>query len=297
MRTDLCDQLKRAAGARQQPKFKKLLSMPLKLGLPRALSILSLENIREAKTFFGKLQKVVLPEPVSVCVWRYGFFEEDVSFFIMSCLKPGDVFIDVGGHFGFFSMLGAELVGSDGQVITFEPMPETRKMLQDNMARNAAPCSSRIVPAAAGRERGTLTFADFGIVGSAYATGQQPRSDKLQKRGKIEVEVFSIDEVVEELAVDRVDLIKIDAENAEADVLAGAQRTIEQWQPSIIIEVGDCEGSLSRPLIVNLIQQGYVPYEFSEFELKIHQVKDVYNYQNILMKHRNRPDFADLTDA
>lgn len=285
IRNDLLDRLQTAERLRSRSKLGKAFRMPLRLVLPPLLKASGSTIMRRATTFFGRSQNVVLPEPVSEAIWKYGFFEEDVSFYILMCLSPGNNFIDVGGHFGFFSMLGAEVVGEDGLVVTFEPMPKTRALLQENISKRAAKCRHSLVPAAAGREAGKMTFTDFGLVGSAYATSTHARTSSYREEGRIEVDVVSVDEIVTQLQLSRVDLIKIDAENAEAEVLAGAQNTIERFKPSLILETGDCQDALSKPVIESLIQRGYKAYEFSEFQLHEHKVKEAYAYQNLLMIH------------
>lgn len=288
MNMDLRAALKLARSAQDTNRWIRFAKRPIRIGAPYLLRRLGIEAPRLAETFFGRRQNVVLPEAVSVNIWRYGYFEEDVAYYLIALLRPGGTFIDVGGHFGFFSMLGAELVGADGTVIIFEPMPKTLGILAGNMAKRAAPCHHHLIPAAAGRETGTLIFKDFGLVGSAFATSATERSSAFTLRGDVEVAMRPIDQIVGELALDRLDLIKIDAENAEADVLAGAERTIESLKPALILETGDTEGSEARPLIESLIERGYRAFEFEDFALRPHIVADRYGYQNILLVHAER---------
>src|SRR5262245_36111858 len=63
-----------------------------------------------------------------------GTYEMDLQRLIVSSLKPGDVFYDVGANVGFFSLLAASLVGSRGTVIAFEPLPRNIALLQQNLA-------------------------------------------------------------------------------------------------------------------------------------------------------------------
>ena len=85
-----------------------------------------------AKTFWGKRMVVVLPEVVSVDILRFGYIAEAVASAIINFIKKGSIAIDVGGHFGFFSMLMAEMVGETGEVHSFEPMPNTFSILKEN---------------------------------------------------------------------------------------------------------------------------------------------------------------------
>ena len=60
---------------------------------------------------------------------------------------------------------------------------------------------------------------------------------KNHKSGAIEVEVKNLDDVVEELGLDKVSLIKIDAEGAKYAILRGAMNTLKRFKPRLIMEV------------------------------------------------------------
>jgi FkbM family methyltransferase len=51
-------------------------------------------------------------------------------------LKAGDTFLDVGCHYGIFSVLASRLVGPAGRVIAVEPHPESLEVLKENLALN-----------------------------------------------------------------------------------------------------------------------------------------------------------------
>ncbi|MCS7139609.1 MAG: FkbM family methyltransferase, partial [Candidatus Nezhaarchaeota archaeon] len=55
--------------------------------------------------------------------------------------------------------------------------------------------------------------------------------------GSITVKAMPLDDVVRDLRVKRVDLIKIDVEGAELEVLEGLVRTLKEHHPKVIVEV------------------------------------------------------------
>ena len=69
------------------------------------LTKLNSKIILRTKTFWGKNMNVVLPEVISAQIRRFGYFEENVAFFIINNCSNGDTVIDIGSHFGFFSLL------------------------------------------------------------------------------------------------------------------------------------------------------------------------------------------------
>lgn len=286
MKIDLVDRLKDRAQLAAESRLQRLRRLPWKLVSPHILAQLSKLRRVEAETFFGRRMMVVLPEPVSVRIWRYGVFEHDVTFYVISILEPGDTFVDVGGHFGFFTMLGRELVGETGTVITFEPMPRTQEILKENIKCFSAPARQQFVPAAAGSAPGKLTFQDFGLVGSAFATSETSRDLRFRKTGEVDVAVRTLDSVAEEFGLTSCKLIKIDAENAEIDVVRGAMATIRRLRPSIVIEAGDMDQSTrsTRSVIDILVAEGYRPFEFRDWTIHPHTVtQEAYGYQNILL--------------
>ncbi|AAU92796.1 methyltransferase, FkbM family [Methylococcus capsulatus str. Bath] len=285
MKEDLLHRLRQRAALASRSRLDRALHLRWRLVAPYVLRHAGILRKELATTFFDRRMRVVLPEPVSVTIWRYGMFEPDVAFYLLSLLRPGDNFVDIGGHFGFFSMLGRELVGAEGTVVTFEPMPATREILAENMQRNAAPARHHLVPAAAGALAGTLMFKDFGLAGSAFATPifSAERASGLRLAGEVEVEVRTIDSVVDEFALASLRLMKIDAENAEYEVIQGALSTIRRLRPGIVIEAGDSAGSSTRRVLDALVAEDYRPFEFHDWALRPHVIADAYGYLNLLM--------------
>src|SRR5688572_7947920 len=121
-----------------KPRLLKLISAPLRM----ASSACRLAWCRargkplptRARTFWGQDMRVTYPEVVSIALARYGFVEEGLTSLLIRLLDEGMTFFDVGGHYGYFSLLAAQLVGPRGQVHTFEPAPGTFEVLRHNTA-------------------------------------------------------------------------------------------------------------------------------------------------------------------
>ena len=47
-------------------------------------------------------------------------------------LRSGDIFVDVGANFGFYSLIASQIVGAAGHVYSFEPSPSTLELLRLN---------------------------------------------------------------------------------------------------------------------------------------------------------------------
>lgn len=149
---------------------------------------------------------------------------------ISDWLPDGSVFVDAGANIGLISIpIANRLQDRGGRVVAFEPQRLTYYMLAGNaalaglsniychqIALSAEP-GSIIVP-----ERDPHQHQDFGAVSLLSA----------------EVEGISVRTVpIDQLGLDRLDLLKLDVEGMELSVLAGAIQSIEAFRPIIWIEI------------------------------------------------------------
>ena len=289
MNENLRKQFEMSAKQYNASRLKRVVFSPWRTLYPEAIEVMSkywgTTIPVYTNTFFGRKMKVVLPEPVSTSIWRFGLFEENLTAFMLNYLKPGMVFYDIGAHFGFFSLLASHMVGNSGQVHAFEPTRSTFDMLKENtkdiknifVNQNAMWSQSASIP-----------FNDFGIAYSAFNSAYDPRFNDSDKRNakadKYEVRAISIDEHAE--SVGRFpDFIKIDAESAEQEILKGMERTFERTKPMIALEVGDwaiTNVASSQDLVKNLLNRGYEALEFYNGTIRPHILRDKYEYNNIL---------------
>ena len=74
-------------------------------------------------------------------------------------LKPNDVVYDLGAQAGFYSLLASRLVGPQGAVYAFEPLPRNVRLLQQHIDLNRA-TNINVFELAVGGTDGTAQFAD-----------------------------------------------------------------------------------------------------------------------------------------
>ncbi|MEX2219329.1 MAG: FkbM family methyltransferase [Phycisphaerales bacterium] len=284
------------ANARRGP-LGKLGAAPLRLGYSKVMEAWcrwrGTAVRRTARTFWGEPMAVAFPDPVSLTIYRYGYFEEELTRVFIEILRPGMTFFDVGSHFGFFSLLALRLVGPSGRVVAFEPTPTTREMLERNIGGRP---NASIVPMAAYREDTTLTLHDFGVRYSAFNSIYSGKMGTDERRAaepvSFSVPATTIDGFVASSGV-APDVLKIDTEGAELDVLAGMERLLTGRdglkRPMLTLEVGDVGGpdiSPSRGVVQAILSHGYQGYEVREGRLVEHTPRDRYEYTNLLF----RPD-------
>jgi FkbM family methyltransferase len=258
--------------------------------LPRILTLRNECRHVEAKTFWGAKMDLLLPEAVSTHIWRYGFFEADVCFYMLNILEDRMTFIDVGGHFGFFSLLGSYLVGSNGKVITFEPTPSTFRQLEKNTQKRYRYENIQTHNLAAYSSNTNIWLNDYGPTHCAFNSAFGLRGSSREEHcAKIFIKAVKVEDVIEEKRIGKVDLVKIDAESAEMHVLKGMKNVLIKSEPSIIIELGDfgIHGvPRSREIVIWLEKLGYSPYEYRSGQIVPHSIADNYEYCNLLFTRR-----------
>ena len=156
-------------------------------------------------------------------------YERDVTAVFRSRLRPGMSVVDIGANIGYFTMLAASLVGSEGRVLAVEPNPRNVRLLEASRRANHFNHVT-VAQTAAGRETGLLTLNTSFSNGTTSA----PPDELGQFLITESVPCMRIDALLN--AGDQVDLIKVDVEGAEFNALLGAEETIRRCRPLIISE-------------------------------------------------------------
>jgi FkbM family methyltransferase len=147
-------------------------------------------------------------------------------------LRPGMTFYDLGANIGFFSLIGARLVGATGKVFSFEADPELAKRLRENAWRNKLAWIT-VEEKAVWAETGSVAFARADTAESPdrglgfVANGSTSNT--------IQVEAVSLDDYVR--GCSPPDFIKCDVEGAEVEVLRGARQLLQGKRPVILCEI------------------------------------------------------------
>lgn len=192
-------------------------------------------------------------------VYVFGVWEPAITAFLRRRLRPGRTLIDVGANIGYFSLLGAKLVGSTGSVVAVEAFPSTFELLQRNLARNDAR-NVRAVHIAATAQAGVVPLYNPELHNTGTATTVAAEGLELLA----EVEARPLADVLTPDEVASARIIKIDVEGAEFDVLRGLDSVLPQMPEDLelVVEVSPEEqaaGAADAPLEL-LAGHGFVPY-------------------------------------
>jgi FkbM family methyltransferase len=156
-----------------------------------------------------------------------GSFDRWTQAFIAGNLAGGDVFYDLGAHVGFFTLLGAKLVGASGKVISVEPEPSNAGRLRAHIRINHYQDRVRVIEAAASDRTGRARFKMH----------EKTPMGRLDEFGDSVVATVALDE----LELVPPTLVKMDIQGAEPKALLGMRNLILSGKPTMVISTHDTD--------------------------------------------------------
>ncbi len=169
----------------------------------------------------------------------------------LSHLRKGMTVMDIGANIGVYALYFARKVGPNGRVYAFEPVPEYFERLKEHIALNNA-TNIVPVPLALFDRKGTvkMSVAEGASSIFCYSTDQF-----------VEVPATTLDDFVAEQGIKRVDALKLDVEGAELKVIHGADKTIRQFKPVMMVELNEytlrAAGTSPEELFQTITSYGY----------------------------------------
>jgi len=156
-------------------------------------------------------------------------FEIPMTRMFSTLIRPDFQILDVGANIGCTSLLFGDL---GQQVVAFEPLPRTFELLEKNITRSTKN-NIRALPFALGDEDGEVEmyFLDENR-SMAFILDRTSRDD----RPSAVIQVKRLDNLFPEIALDRLDFMKIDVEGYELRVLKGAEKIISKYRPIVQME-------------------------------------------------------------
>ena len=158
------------------------------------------------------------------------------EYYVPSGLKP-KIIIDIGSNIGA-SILYFQRQFPTANIFGFEPHPDTFRILQKNVAH--LPSVTIFNYGLGSAERRIAVRADAVNFGAFNTRGEF--KDRGFSAAEVECQIRRLDSVMNEIGIDRVDLIKIDCEGAEADIFSTLPDTILNQCQWIVGEFHDESG-------------------------------------------------------
>lgn len=187
-----------------------------------------------------------------------GTREEQLVHVLKNTIKKSDIVLDLGANIGYYTLLMANLVGSDGFVYAVEPAIENYELLKQNVALNNFQGRVETFQMGISNKKGVekLYLSEYSNMHSFISNVE------FSRKQYVNIDVVDLYSFLKDKP--EVSLIRMDVEGYEVEILEGLQRAIEEkiFSGKIIFEVhmgryDDGTRSMKRRLEM-LFENGYV---------------------------------------
>ena len=190
----------------------------------------------------------------------WGTLEQGLTRRFRELVRPGMVVVDVGANIGIYTLHGARLTGPGGRVFSFEPTPRTFEVLKENVLTNGFGDRVQLFPMAVSNQNGQAPlYTQKGQCGWNSLFRYEDQADE-----PVMVETVCLDDALQ--SIDRIDILKIDAEGAEPFILRGMKRILRD-NPQLTILLEFAPSHIKRA--------GVVPVDF------VHQLTRIFDIQRV----------------
>jgi len=217
--------------SRQIASFTNLLPSSLKCRLSRLRPAYTLvlgmgQPTVEARTIAGPVRWRV--DRLTSQRFLRGTYEPYMQEALARYVQLGSTVYDVGAHAGYHTVLCSLLVGREGRVCAFEPNPQNLTSLKGQVTLNHLD-NVDLYPVGLSNEQRR----------SRLNTSAGDSQGYLSETGNLEVEIRTVDFLVNEQGLPFPQVMKIDVEGHESEVIEGALDTIRRYRPVILCDHND----------------------------------------------------------
>jgi FkbM family methyltransferase len=214
-----------------------------------------------------------------------GEYEPGVAAALTRLVEPGDVCVDAGAHYGYFTLLLARLSGPEGRVYSFEAEADNARTLRENVRANELDSRVTVEHAAVAAGSGQVELHASSSGGSTEWTlsesfahrDEGPAVELPAERTR----AVRLDDYLAEAP--RLDVIKMDIEGAEAEAIPAISGFLERRRPAIVLEF---HRDVGWPAIEALLASGYRLENLDGTPLPRPRTADDVPYQLIARPHQ-----------
>lgn len=208
--------------------------------------------------------KVILQKNDYLTLWAYLYgLNSGILQTLEGHLKPGMIVVDVGANAGLYTLVCASLVGNNGRVYAFEPVPWLAQRLEENARLNSMrniDTFKTAVGAKSGKANLYLSKSGGDEWSSLYHW-------ELTGNKYIEIGVITLDEFVQNHNINRIDLLKVDTEGSELDIFLGAQGALKEGLIKAIIVEFNKKTQKAAGFSGDDLRQSLARYDFEWYSL------------------------------
>ena len=287
LRNELISKIEKVERIASATKFKRMMVHPLRYFNAIFFREVIYKNSKKEKevisnTFFRTKMHLLLPSSTDIYLTGGKSHDSEIRLakYLIDQLNKGDRFIDIGAHYGYFSLLASKLVGESGKVYAFEASPATYSIFQKNTV-NVENVMGHNLAVSDSDEH--LKFYEFPNLYSEYNSldVEQFKNEKwFAKYQPKEVKIRSVmlDDVLHDENL-KPKIIKIDVEGAEFKVIKGAKNLLENDSPMVVLEyLSDERGNKAHVEAEGfLISLGFQSFVIDGFG-KLQKVKSISSF-------------------
>jgi FkbM family methyltransferase len=190
--------------------------------------------------------------------YRSGNYEAERFTTIQKLVHPGDVFWDIGAHFGYASLIAGRIVGPSGAIVCVEPSPYNRWFLQKHLEWNGI--NATVLPYALGDQDDVKVRFGGEQTSTTFRIGQ----------GSSTVTVRTLPSLIEQYHLEPPTVIKLDIEGNESNALRAAADVLKP-NMALLISVHSYHDYHNCSEL--LVKRGFTVLEAREIA-KTRQVRD-----------------------
>ncbi len=170
----------------------------------------------------------------------YGEWAQNEIALLCTFLEEGSVAVDAGANIGTHTLAFARHVGVTGRVFAFEPQPDLYQLLRQNLQDNSVTCvEARCAALSDCRE---VLY----IPCRTATTGANPGATQLLQAPLKDQDAIPVDaSPLDDLHLERCNLIKADVEGMELRILRGAESTLGRCMPVLYLECNTISHAVS----------------------------------------------------
>ncbi len=163
---------------------------------------------------------------------RGTFFTDEKEYSLLDeWVSEGDWVIDVGANIGHYTLKLSSIVGVNGRVLAFEPIPATFELLASNVARAGVGNVTLLNAASSDKTE---------VVGMEIPSFESGLDNYYMANISDSGDVSCLTLAIDSLKLQhRVGFVKVDAEGHELPVLAGMRELLLRDKPVLVVELSD----------------------------------------------------------
>jgi len=145
--------------------------------------------------------------------------------FMKEFIKEDDIIIDIGANIGYYALLEAKLA-KKGRVYAIEPVPESRKILEENIKLNGYNNIS-VYPYAISNKNGTNKMYVYDK--KNWSSFIKNSSWKIVQ--EVQTNTIKLDDFIRYCINKKPQVIRMDTEGHEYEIISGMQKTLDSKIP------------------------------------------------------------------